>query len=574
MREVVREMILFILLSFFHVQGALAGPHTLIYYYTLNHRSTHLEEYSFVGVLDGCEIQYYDNNMDIAVPRQKWMAAAFDRKYWVTDTFTETGFHGIIKGQVDEWMRRHNETAKYHYTQGQFGCQVNDHSPNVGILKLAFDGRYAFSFDKDKLKWTVHDPIAEPFKEKWDKNEKMNRYFKSLLEHDCVDYWRTYYAIGKTYLTRKEGNGKKDRHIGLIAVCVLISLAIGLAVIVWWRKNRRAGEFDVHTHAKNSLLMQIMGQPVIIQIENIYYPILAIIGVPANLMAIVILCRRNCGLSKCITRYLVYMATADLMVLIFEVVLYEIKDWPNSFLNYTPICSVNLALLFFSIDCSVWLTVAFTFDRLIAISCQSLRTKYCTEKMASMVIAIVCFVSVLENIPIFFIYDPREILDGQPWSCYVKSSFYTAPMWIAFLWLETILCPFAPFVLIMLLNSLTIRHIVRANRVRSALRGTNHTDTEIDNRRKSIILLLAISGNFILLWMVLFICYLFVHFTDTQFLEANYNDPFTIAEQSGYMLRCLSACTNTFIYAVSQGKFREELKHIVKRPLSIFIGLK
>ncbi|XP_055521884.1 class I histocompatibility antigen, F10 alpha chain-like isoform X5 [Leucoraja erinacea] len=371
MREVVREMILFILLSFFHVQGALAGPHTLIYYYTLNHRSTHLEEYSFVGVLDGCEIQYYDNNMDIAVPRQKWMAAAFDRKYWVTDTFTETGFHGIIKGQVDEWMRRHNETAKYHYTQGQFGCQVNDHSPNVGILKLAFDGRYAFSFDKDKLKWTVHDPIAEPFKEKWDKNEKMNRYFKSLLEHDCVDYWRTYYAIGKTYLTRKvspevtlaartddhstlyctvfafyppainvswlqnghhvfetkssgvipnndgtyhlksvlvydpydgkqyschvdhsslpggktiiwEGNGKKDRHIGLIAVCVLISLAIGLAVIVWWRKNRRAGEFDVHTHAKNSLLMQIMGQPVIIQIENIYYPILAIIGVPGH----------------------------------------------------------------------------------------------------------------------------------------------------------------------------------------------------------------------------------------------------------------------------------------------------
>ncbi|XP_078272217.1 uncharacterized protein LOC144602968 [Rhinoraja longicauda] len=297
----------------------------------------------------------------------------------------------------------------------------------------------------------------------------------------------------------------------------------------------------------------------------------------ANLMAIVILCRGKCGLSKCITRYLVYMAAADLMVLIFEVILYEIKDayWPYSLLNYTPVCSVNLALLFFSIDCSVWLTVAFTFDRLIAISCQSLRTKYCTEKIAAIAIAIVCLLSALENIPIFFVYEHREILNGLPWSCYVKSSFYTDPMWIAFLWLETILCPFAPFILIMLLNSLTIRHIVRANRVRSALRGTiSHIDPEIDNRRKSIILLLAISGNFIFLWMVLFICYLFVHFTDTQFLEANYNDPFTIAEQSGYMLRCLSACTNTFIYAVSQGKFREELKNIVRRPLSIFTSSK
>ncbi|XP_078272180.1 uncharacterized protein LOC144602931 [Rhinoraja longicauda] len=301
------------------------------------------------------------------------------------------------------------------------------------------------------------------------------------------------------------------------------------------------------------------------------------VAVGANLMAIVILCRGKCGLSKCITRYLVYMAAADLMVLIFEVILYEIKDayWPYSLLNYTPVCSVNLALLFFSIDCSVWLTVAFTFDRLIAISCQSLRTKYCTEKIAAIAIAIVCLLSALENIPIFFVYEPREILDGLPWSCYVKSSFYTDPMWIAFLWLETILCPFAPFILIMLLNSLTTRHIVRANRVRSALRGTiSHTDPEIDNRRKSIILLLAISGNFIFLWMVLFICHLFVYFTDTQFLEANYNDPFTIAEQSGYMLSCLSACTNTFIYAVSQGKFREELKNIVRRPLSIFTSLK
>ncbi|XP_078272153.1 class I histocompatibility antigen, F10 alpha chain-like [Rhinoraja longicauda] len=321
-------MVLFLLLSFFRVQEALAGPHTLIYYYTLNHASTHLPEYSVVGVLDGCEIQYYDKNMVITVPRQKWMAAAFDRSYWVRNTVSENGFHGIIKGQVDEWMRRVNETANYHYVQGQFGCEVNDHSPNVGILKLAYDGRYAFSFDKDKLKWTVHDPVAESFKKKWDKNEKMNRYFKSLLENDCVDLWKTYYAIGKTYLTRKvspevslaarpddhsvlyctvfgfyppainvswlqngqhisetkssgvvpnsngtyhlrsvleydpydgkqyschvdhsslpggktiiwEGNGRKDRHIGLIAVCVLISLAIVLAVIVWWRKKRK-----------------------------------------------------------------------------------------------------------------------------------------------------------------------------------------------------------------------------------------------------------------------------------------------------------------------------------------------
>ncbi|XP_078272222.1 putative G-protein coupled receptor 139 [Rhinoraja longicauda] len=313
-----------------------------------------------------------------------------------------------------------------------------------------------------------------------------------------------------------------------------------------------------------------MKQPVIIQIENIYYPILAIIGVPANLFAIVILSRGKCGLSKCITRYLISMAVGDLMVLIFEVILYEIKDgyFPYSFLNLTPVCSVNLTLLFMSIDCSVWLTVTFTFDRFVAICCQKLRGKYCTEKTAALVIAVVCSLSVIENIPMYFVYVPREIIDNVAWSCGGTPDFYTSPLWVAFWWFETILTPFTPFLLIMLLNALTIRHIIHANRVRSGLRANKKdesgADQEVENRRKSIILLLAVSGSFILLWMVIFVCFISVRFTDVQLLATAYDDPFTIAELSGYMLRCLSACTNTFIYAVSQTKFREELKNLTQ----------
>ncbi|XP_067829896.1 probable G-protein coupled receptor 139 [Heptranchias perlo] len=322
-----------------------------------------------------------------------------------------------------------------------------------------------------------------------------------------------------------------------------------------------------------------MGQPVIIQIENIYYPILAIVGVPANLVTIVILSRANCGLSRCVTRYLVAMAAADLLVLIFDVILYEIKDayFRYSFLNYTPICCLNLALIFASFDCSVWLTVAFTFDRFVIICCQKLRTKYCTDKTAAVVIAVVCSLSVLESVPIYFVYEPGEIIDNAPWSCYVKSSFYSLPIWVAFLWLETILTPFVPFVLILLLNALTIRYIVLANRVRRGLRGNNnsesHNDPEIENRRKSIILLLAISGSFILLWMLTFISYICIQFTENQFVEEGYKDAFSIIEKSGYMLSTLSSCTNTFIYVVSQSKFRYVLKIAMKRPLALMTCL-
>jgi len=105
---------------------------------------------------------------------------------------------------------------------------------------------------------------------------------------------------------------------------------------------------------------------------------------------------------------------ANLMVMIFHVILYEIQDacFSHTFLNITSICRMNLALLFRSIDSSVWLTVAFTFERFVSICFENVRTKYCTEKTAYVVITVVCCVRFSENLPIDFIYEPREVIDN------------------------------------------------------------------------------------------------------------------------------------------------------------------
>ncbi|XP_055522127.1 probable G-protein coupled receptor 139 [Leucoraja erinacea] len=320
-----------------------------------------------------------------------------------------------------------------------------------------------------------------------------------------------------------------------------------------------------------------MEQHVFLQIENIYYPILALIGIPGNLMAIVILSRGNCGLSKCITRYMVAMAVADLLVIIFDVVLYEINDtyFPHSFLHYTPVCSLIIALVFAAIDCSVWLTVAFTFDRYIAICCQKLSAKYCTERTAAIVIVTVVGLSFVQNIPIYFENEHLIIIDNVPWFCKVKSSLYSLPIWVAYFFFDIALTPLSPFLLIVLLNALTTRHILRASRIRKGLRGDGNTencnDPEIVNRRKSIILLLSISSSFILLWMVTFVHYICTQFAGVEFMLTDYNDPFTIMEHTGYMLQRLSSCTNTFIYAVAQAKFRESLTNIVKYPFTLLV---
>ncbi|XP_072892125.1 probable G-protein coupled receptor 139 [Hemitrygon akajei] len=315
-----------------------------------------------------------------------------------------------------------------------------------------------------------------------------------------------------------------------------------------------------------------MDRTILGYIKTVYYPILAACGIPANTLTIVVLTRGRCGLSKCISRYLLAMAVADLIVLIVNIILPQIKDmhFPASILDYTPVCSLIFLLSVDAIDCSVWLTVAFTIDRFVAICLRKLRDKYCKESIAAMVVTLVCVLTFLLNIGFYFIFEPAETIDNQQMFCIIKSAFYTSPLWVAYYWLRTILTPFTPFVLISLLNTLTIRHIIRATRVRRELLGSGNggslNDQETANRRKSIVLLLTISGSFILLWVVNLFYKIFVILTDGRLFPGDYTNPLTILGEAGFMLQSLNSCTNTVIYAVAQKKFRAEIAMLIKSP--------
>uniref|UniRef100_UPI00398F1C75 probable G-protein coupled receptor 139 n=1 Tax=Pristiophorus japonicus TaxID=55135 RepID=UPI00398F1C75 len=311
-----------------------------------------------------------------------------------------------------------------------------------------------------------------------------------------------------------------------------------------------------------------MGYPLIYRIERIYYPILAVFGVTVNMVAIVILSRGKCGLSKCITRYLVGMAAADLFVVVTDVILNRINImyFPVNFLSITPVCSVLVVLCIASIDCSVWFTVAFTFDRFIAICCQKLRTKYCTQRTATVVLGAVCLVRPIRCIPFYFTFQPKIIIDQAPWFCFSNESFYNSPVWSAYEWIDSIISPLVPICLIVSFNALTVRHIIAANRIRRGLRnnGQDQNDQNMENRKKSMILLFTLSGNFILLWMIYVVYSLNWLVENYNYMDKYLNTPLYRVQQVGFMLQLLSACTNTCIYGLTQTKFREELKSGMK----------
>ncbi|XP_067874781.1 probable G-protein coupled receptor 139 [Heterodontus francisci] len=291
-------------------------------------------------------------------------------------------------------------------------------------------------------------------------------------------------------------------------------------------------------------------------------------GPGVNLVVIVILYRGRCGLSKCITRYLVAMAAADLMVVFFAVILEQINKmyFLFSFLFITPICSLSLVMTVAALDCSVWLTVTFTFDRFITICCQKLKRKYCTERTATVVIIIVFLVSFVRSIPFYFAIDPYIIIDDVQWYCTGKAEYFTSTAWKAYELVDSIITPLLPILLIMLFNALTVRDIIVANRARRRLWNIidNHNDPDSANRRKSMILLFTVSANFILLWMTYVVHSLNWQVQNFYYRDKYLNNPIYIAQQFGFMLQLLSSCTNTCIYGLTQRKFREELSNGVK----------
>ncbi|XP_078061747.1 uncharacterized protein LOC144487536, partial [Mustelus asterias] len=196
------------------------------------------------------------------------------------------------------------------------------------------------------------------------------------------------------------------------------------------------------------------------------------------------------------------MALADLLVIIIDVIVSKLNflNLYSSFLWLSPLCNGLKVISSTVVASSVWLTVAFTFDRMVAICFQKLKMKYCTEKTAAIVIATVSVLSLLTNIPVFF----RYVVYNFNMYCIEAGGFFSL-VWIVFDWTDRILTPVLPFVLILLLNTLTVRHILLAIVVRRKLRGQRNgeeqNDPEMKNRRRSIILLFTISGSFILLWM-------------------------------------------------------------------------
>ncbi|XP_069798643.1 G-protein coupled receptor 15-like [Narcine bancroftii] len=296
----------------------------------------------------------------------------------------------------------------------------------------------------------------------------------------------------------------------------------------------------------------------------------------ANFLTIVILSRGRCGLSKCISAYMMTMAVADFTVIVINVILYEIMipRLLNTFLHHTNFLIAMMYVLAITLELSQWSTVAFTVDRYVAICCQKLKPKYCRVKTLSILAPIILILLCVENIPLLFAFEPRQIIGTVSWGTRPILDVLASPAFVAFIRVKSIQSLFIVFGLMFLFNGLTIRHILLVSKARRAFRSYksgNAHDREMESRKRSIVLLFSVSASFTLLWLPVTVTYFITSFT--MYVNRDYFSPAQIAVHVGTLLVNLSSCTNTFIYAATQSKFKEELKTLKAFPCSFIMKL-
>jgi len=140
---------------------------------------------------------------------------------------------------------------------------------------------------------------------------------------------------------------------------------------------------------------------------------------------------------------------------------------------------------------------------------RSFKVKYCIEKTARVVLGTVS--ALLSVKKTFWIFMSAEIywLFKDGYFCDIDFDVSSSPAWRAVRGLHHTLTRFVPFLLILLFNVLAVKHIRLSRKIHRKLRTHKRRERpggqQIEKRRKAIILLFVLSGNFALLWSMLFL---------------------------------------------------------------------
>ncbi|XP_077595752.1 putative G-protein coupled receptor 139 isoform X1 [Stigmatopora nigra] len=316
--------------------------------------------------------------------------------------------------------------------------------------------------------------------------------------------------------------------------------------------------------------MEEVGVTIFVTVQKIYYPLLCIMGIPANLFTFYMICFRKCGMSDTAVVYLSCLAIVDTFYLVWVILIdLTLTFWLlQPFWHSYPWCGILGFLQYGSLYSSSWIVVVFTIERYLVLRSTEAKQTFSQKRVTRLTCIAIVVASHLMSVPLGWInvVVPVNItVDGEnmtiPRCQYQKEIYSTVIVWIT-----TFLSGGIPIVVVIIFNYLIGLHLCRvSNLFTKEERRVMHGRSTRGMLRRTILLLGTVSLAFVVLSLPRFVtyCILRTQYNTEYFNRDDYTIPINIAGDLANMLQNLNSTTNFLLYCMVSGRFRQELFRVV-----------
>ncbi|XP_013880741.1 probable G-protein coupled receptor 139 [Austrofundulus limnaeus] len=316
--------------------------------------------------------------------------------------------------------------------------------------------------------------------------------------------------------------------------------------------------------------MEETSAAVFVTVQKIYYPLLCIMGIPANLFTFYMICFRKCRMSNTAVIYLSCLAIVDTFYVIWVILVdLTLTFWiVQPFWHSHPWCGILGFLQYGSLYSSSWIVVVFTIERYLVLSSMAARQHFSQPWVTKMTCMAIVLVSHLVSVPMSWINIVTPVnltVEGENTTlprCRYRNHTYSTVV----VWMSTFLSGGIPIVLVTIFNYLIGFHLCRASNLftkeeRSIMSGRSSRGT----LRRTILLLGTVSVAFVVLSLPRFVtyCILRTKYNHESFDRNDYSLPINVAGDLANMLQNLNSTTNFLLYTMVSRRFRQELLQVL-----------
>ncbi|XP_052788786.1 probable G-protein coupled receptor 139 [Mya arenaria] len=313
------------------------------------------------------------------------------------------------------------------------------------------------------------------------------------------------------------------------------------------------------------------------RILNLYVPpILLVLGTIGNLLTFIIM---SGNMLKASTySYLAVLAIMDILVLYVGL----LRMWVGSFaidIQHASnwLCKLVTFLGYVSSVTSVWLIIAVTIERFIAVKFPLRAPRICNVYRARVVILAIVVATCLLNMHIIWTVELQtKDHNGTLTSECEASQLHRVLVMEVWPWVDAAVYSLFPFVIISILNVLIVRCVLSARKQRSHMQNLGGTTKFLavnkqqggkrpnESSKKLTCMLLAVSFTFLITTLPMNILLLVRAFTEEKNKDLNsheYKKQFaqmTLARTIVELLMYVNHSVNFFLYCATGRKFRRE----------------